>query len=184
MPDLQLGTYRETSEKITAAYTGPDAGLCGIKRNKMHLDINQDIDFIDTNQEQEVRQNPVVASKYKYQKRPPSRKNSTTSIAAKDLIASAIKTDNQINNNLNSSIDNVVLDESATQDDLIAEVTNWNMPTEQSYGMSVSLYEKNPATQENAGSPIADCFGLITRGNVSTMALSDGVNWGRFSLYL
>lgn len=63
--------------------------------------------------------------------------------------------------------------------DLIADVTHWNAPSsEQGYGIALSLYEKNPITNEHAGSPIADCYGLIARKNSCVMAMADGVNWG------
>jgi hypothetical protein len=35
--------------------------------------------------------------------------------------------------------------------DSIAGVTNWDNATDDAYGMSVSLYEKNPLTNEHAG---------------------------------
>lgn len=64
--------------------------------------------------------------------------------------------------------------------DIIAGVSNWKQENDHAYGMAVSLYEKNFLTQEQAGSPIADCFGLVVRGNSAAMALADGVNWGNF----
>lgn len=55
MPVLKLGRYDSGSETITAACTGPDEGLTGIKRSKLHLSASyaDDIDFIDTQQENE-----------------------------------------------------------------------------------------------------------------------------------
>lgn len=47
-----------------------------------------------------------------------------------------------------------------------------------SFGVSTSLYEKHPVTGMNAGTPIADVFGIIARENNAIMALADGVNWG------
>jgi hypothetical protein len=46
------------------------------------------------------------------------------------------------------------------------------------YGLSMSLYEKHPITGVNAGTPIADVFGIIARENNAILALADGVNWG------
>ncbi|KAH8406556.1 hypothetical protein KR215_007354 [Drosophila sulfurigaster] len=53
MPVLKLGRYASGSDTITAACTGPDEGLTGIKRSKLHLSASyaDDIDFIDTQQE-------------------------------------------------------------------------------------------------------------------------------------
>ncbi|XP_055701472.1 PP2C-like domain-containing protein CG9801 isoform X3 [Phlebotomus papatasi] len=60
----------------------------------------------------------------------------------------------------------------------IAGVVNWKAESEHAYGLSVSLYEENPITTEQSGSPIADCFGLVARGSSAALALADGVNWG------
>ncbi|EDW68191.1 PP2C-like domain-containing protein CG9801 [Drosophila virilis] len=55
MPVLKLGCYATGPDTITAACTGPDEGLTGIKRSKLHLSASyaDDIDFIDTQQENE-----------------------------------------------------------------------------------------------------------------------------------
>lgn len=74
---------------------------------------------------------------------------------------------------------------SVTSPDEYAGISNWKMENENAYGLSVSLYEKNYITKEPAGSPIADCFGCVVRGNSIAMALADGVNWGKeFSRFL
>ncbi|VDD89610.1 unnamed protein product [Enterobius vermicularis] len=63
-----------------------------------------------------------------------------------------------------------------------AESYNWNnFDEERCFGISKSLYEKNPMTGINAGNPIADVFGIIVRDNNVIMALADGVNWGEGS---
>lgn len=64
--------------------------------------------------------------------------------------------------------------------DEYAGISNWKMENENAYGLSVSLYEKNFITQESTGNPIADCYGIVMRGNSVAMALADGVNWGMF----
>ncbi|CAI5441687.1 unnamed protein product [Caenorhabditis angaria] len=53
--------------------------------------------------------------------------------------------------------------------------------TESAFGISVSLYEKNPITGVNAGEPVADVWGVVGRANNGIMALADGVNWGEGS---
>lgn len=63
--------------------------------------------------------------------------------------------------------------------DIVAGVSNWKHDNEHAFGVAVSLYEKNFLTQELAGNPIADCFGLVVRGSSAAMALADGVNWGK-----
>ncbi|CCD65796.1 PPM-type phosphatase domain-containing protein [Caenorhabditis elegans] len=60
-----------------------------------------------------------------------------------------------------------------------ADDYDWSSFDEQgAYGMSVSLYEKNPISGVNAGEPIADVWGVVGRNNNGVMALADGVNWG------
>lgn len=68
-----------------------------------------------------------------------------------------------------------------TSPDEYAGISNWKKENDNAYGLSVSLYEKNYITQEPTGSPIADCYGLVVRGNSVAMALADGVNWGECS---
>lgn len=55
---------------------------------------------------------------------------------------------------------------------------NWKLENDHAYGLSVSLYEKNCVTDERVGEPIADCYGLMVRGQSAVMAMADGVNWG------
>lgn len=63
---------------------------------------------------------------------------------------------------------------------IVAGVSNWKQEHDHAYGMAVSLYEKNFITKDPAGNPIADCFGLVVRGNSAALAIADGVNWGNF----
>lgn len=76
----------------------------------------------------------------------------------------------------NETINSTILNSNSC--DEIAGVSNWKMENENAYGLSVSLYEKNFITKEPAGNPIADCYGLVARGDSIAMALADGVNWG------
>lgn len=116
-----------------------------------------DIDFID-DKDEEVRCSP---KKYSRKLSTMSRKNSQeTSLALSDFK----KTTDEENNEPN---------------DLIAGVTHWNLPcSEQGHGIAISLYEKNPISNENMGNPIADCFGMIARKDSCVMLMADGVNWG------
>uniref|UniRef100_A0A8R1HLF0 PPM-type phosphatase domain-containing protein n=1 Tax=Caenorhabditis japonica TaxID=281687 RepID=A0A8R1HLF0_CAEJA len=60
-----------------------------------------------------------------------------------------------------------------------ADNYDWSAFDEQgAFGMSVSLYEKNPLSGVNAGEPIADVWGVVGRSNNGILALADGVNWG------
>lgn len=54
----------------------------------------------------------------------------------------------------------------------------WNRKTDLVYGLSDSLYDINQVTKCKNGNPIADCYGIIARGDSAILALADGVNWG------
>ncbi|XP_055922059.1 PP2C-like domain-containing protein CG9801 [Eupeodes corollae] len=292
MPQLALSSYPTGAHTITSACTGPDDGLTGIKRSKLHLSAGSDIDFIDTiqdNDAMEVRKSISNHNKFKFNAskyrsdqnankvavsggggiggsviaNTRSRRNSkveqsgtttncennakggTTIVVSmvsttKSNTASqngttntnALTTDEEQSNNKNIvnaktdfkgiskghngiiktptttiSTSSPLIDDSKPQktekklDDSsrllreavsnqalvmengsvvepIAGVTNWKMESESAYGISVSLYENNMLTKEPMGNPIADCYGMVVRGNAAAMALADGVNWG------
>lgn len=277
MPVLKLGRYDSGPESITAACTGPDEGLTGIKRSKLHLSASyaDDIDFIDTQQENEdsygVRKStpsvPSISSATRLSNkfaRPAqgsrrtsnsdqgatgsvagtvgvggggmrSRKTSKHSIsgaasatAANDaagkattIVVSMVSNSpaqDQNNKNLlnaktetattaiggggggvaanaerdrllreavsnqNRSTNGTTTTISALSTTPVAGVENWQMDCDFAYGISVSLYENNMLTKEPMGSPIADCYGCVVRGNAAAMAMADGVNWGKLRL--
>lgn len=142
--------------------TGPNEGLTYVKRSRLHLSAFGDIDFID-DKDEEIRQNP---KKYPRKLSTVSRKSSTSQ---QPDTASLMPSD------FTKATD----EENNEQSDLIADVTHWNAPSsEQGHGIALSLYEKSPITNEHAGSPIADCFGMVARRNSCVMIMADGVNWG------
>lgn len=162
MPDLTLKEYEVGAESIKIAITGPNEGLTYVRRSRLHLSAGGDIDFIDDKQDEEVRQNP---KKYSRKLSTMSRKSSNSQPETASLMPSDFKKAADEENN--------------EPNDFIADVTNWNAPSsDQAHGISISLYEKNPITQEHAGSPIADCYGLVARKNSCVMVMADGVNWG------
>ncbi|XP_055594745.1 PP2C-like domain-containing protein CG9801 [Uranotaenia lowii] len=199
LPDQAVGKYKTGNDSITAAYTGPDEGLTGVRRKKIHLSAGPEIDFIDTTLETES-QNDVGVTK----NLPSSFKTTnvrTDSNANKRILAPRdtltksqlshsltiyknIPVDCTVSSNKQLPIDrlneNTVIKGSseATATDPIAGVHNWKTSNDDVYGISVSLYEKNGITGENIGNPVADCFGILTRDNSCIMALADGVNWG------
>lgn len=61
----------------------------------------------------------------------------------------------------------------------IVGITNWNLITDDAYGIADSLYEKNLISNEQTGNPVADCYGVVARSNCAVLALADGVNWGK-----
>lgn len=161
LPELLLREYETGAETIRVAITGPDEGLTYVRRSRLHLSAGGDIDFID-DKDEEVRYNP----KKNFRKLSTmSRKSSNSQQEITSLMPSDFKKTTDEENN--------------EQNDLIADVMRWNAPcSDQGHGIAISLYEKNPITNEHAGSPIADCFGMIARRNSCVMAMADGVNWG------
>lgn len=161
LPELLLKEYETGADTIRIALTGPNEGLTFVRRSRLHLSAGGDIDFID-DKDEEVRHNP---KKYSRKLSTISRKSSNSQQEITSLTPSDFKkTTDEENNEPN---------------DLIADVTHWNAPcSEQGHGIAISLYEKNPITNEHAGSPIADCFGMISRRNSCVMVMADGVNWG------
>lgn len=126
-----------------------------------------EIDFID-DKDEEVRHNPKrfpYPRKLSNVSRKSSHQPEMTSTTTK---ASSLK----------PSDFKQTTDEENNETELVAGVCQWNTPsTDHGYGVAISLYEKNPITNENVGSPIADCFGMIARKDSCVLAMGDGVNW-------
>ena len=185
IPELSLGKYDTGAETILLSLTGPNEGLTYVRRSRLHLSAGGDIDFID-DKDEEVRQNPKSRS----------RKLSTVSRKSSSSQPESL---------MPSDFKKTVDEENNVSNDLIADVTHWNAPSSDlgvqylikfqkfvilsflsififlfslQHGCSISLYEKNPITNEHAGSPIADCYGLVARSNSAVLAMADGVNWG------
>lgn len=162
LPELLLKDYETGPDTIRLALTGPNEGLTYVRRSRLHLSAGGDIDFID-DKDEEVRHNP---KKYSRKLSTMSRKSSNSQLpeSASLMPSDFKKTTDEENNEPN---------------DLIADVSHWNASSsDQGYGIAISLYEKNPITNEHAGSPIADCYGMVARRNSCVMVMADGVNWG------
>lgn len=217
LPDFVLGKYPIGIDVITATCTGPDEGLTGVKRSKLHLSAGPDIAFIDTSHDHDLDvrhsisnsknkrygfkadQNANKSSVKRFNTNTstnPSRKNSIQSHHENELSQSTTsnsqtalnKLRDDLNKNTTNSNKNLTPKQKSRPTSMevphsfeiepVAGVFNWKNETEHAYGLSVSLYEKNPITNEPAGNPIADCYGLVARGNCVALALADGVNWG------
>lgn len=103
-----------------------------------------------------------------------SKKNKTAAAAGHEMSPAAPKTESSEE----SVLKRLKID---LKDDIsrsIAGVRHWNRPNGAAYGVSVSLYERNPITSEQAGSPMADTFAVVARKNSAILVLGDGVNWG------
>lgn len=277
LPDLPLRPYDIGSHTVVAACTGPQDGLTAVKRSRAHLSLGDDIDYIDTADE-EPDEHEIVPKKetnflLRYQQQFGQKPNATGNSKIKsdqnanketsptengvrprklskngvpkeetmkihqlktqaasggkvNIIVSMISTTQSVANNartenprptsdtLNKNIDiskenispndnTIYAGKQSTNDnkntfipnglmtastilnsntirspDEYAGISNWKLENDDAYGLSVSLYEKNYVTKESTGNPIADCYGLVVRGNSIAMALADGVNWG------
>ncbi|XP_062564432.1 PP2C-like domain-containing protein CG9801 [Armigeres subalbatus] len=198
LPEYSINKYKTGPESVTAAYTGPDKGLTGIRRTRIHLSAGPEIDFIDTQLEQDGQSDPVLGkrsqSSVKSNVKTDTNANKRTVSVGKEslklvsqthkstvkepqpvsVLLSECETIDTVNDN---TVTKGTLDTTDATDP-IANITNWNFPDDHAYGISVSLYEKNFITKESIGNPVADCFGIIARDNTCIMALADGVNWG------
>jgi hypothetical protein len=64
---------------------------------------------------------------------------------------------------------------SCPQDDIstaYAGIRHWERPNSAAYGLCESLYERNPVSGEQAGSPIADTFAIVARKNSAILVSS------------
>lgn len=200
LPDLLLGSYDIGTETINASFTGPDKGCCGIKRVKLHLSAGPEIDFIDTIESQEdLRQ--IAASKsfikqYQRSNSAKSDKNANNPNAGvkkvssrKNSIVNSQPDVNLVTDTLNKNLEinkaplegqSEATSSSPEEEELpdicspIPGISNWKQNSDDSYGIAVSLYETNLLTQEHTGSPIADCFAIVSRTNAAVLALADG----------
>uniref|UniRef100_A0A2M4AAC0 Putative serine/threonine protein phosphatase signal transduction mechanism n=1 Tax=Anopheles triannulatus TaxID=58253 RepID=A0A2M4AAC0_9DIPT len=193
LPEISIARYVVAHSICDAAYTGPLEGLTGVRRAKSHLTAADDIDYIDVPHDTTVdRLERDSAALNKPLERPghgahsdsitpsfdnnivrsekhnePQRKNSFSSMISKSK--TPIKEENS------AKVSSI---HSCSDIEPIACISDWNRATEDAYGMSISLYEKNLHTLGSVGDPIADCFGIATRENSCIMAMADGVNWG------
>uniref|UniRef100_A0A8W7Q4T9 PPM-type phosphatase domain-containing protein n=1 Tax=Anopheles coluzzii TaxID=1518534 RepID=A0A8W7Q4T9_ANOCL len=170
LPEVRIGQYAVSQTEKDAAYTGPFEGLTGVRRAKSHLTagIEDDIDYIDVLQDQ-----ASTSQQDKSKKISPAFDSNSNSKSfapftpAKHSIVSSQLTSGEKNPETKK-----------ISDDPIANITDWNRPNEDAYGISVSLYETHLHTSGNVGDPIADCFGIVSRADSCIMAMADGVNWG------
>lgn len=195
LPDLPLDSYDTGTSTIKVSFTGPKKGCCGIKRVKLHLSAGPEIDFIDTIESQEdLRQIAASKSFVKQYQRSNSAKSDKN---ANNSATSSKKTDSRknsivniqpdVSDTLNKNLENDKPSIETTQLETeeppgeeeeicspIPDVSNWKSNSDDSFGIAVSLYETNLLTQQHIGSPIADCFAIVSRSNASVMALADG----------
>ncbi|XP_053662779.1 PP2C-like domain-containing protein CG9801 [Anopheles marshallii] len=174
LPDVRIGRYVVSRTETDAAYTGPFEGLTGVRRAKSHLTagIEDDIDYIDVLQEQGSTSQQEPSTK------PSVPGLDTNSNTQSLMLNAAVKRSESHSTIIKQTNADKNLETKKINDDPIANITDWNRPNDDAYGISVSLYEKHLHTSGNVGDPIADCFGIISRADSCIMAMADGVNWG------
>lgn len=181
LPDLHLGKYCTSTNSIKAC-TGPDKGLCEIKRNKLHFSAGPDIDFIDSVEElKSVRTSTKSLHKDGCAMNDIHDKNANDSKILSRKSSFSVKKETLENENVGdcnkNSKENIEKQNNFSTP--IDNVIDWEGNDDDVYGLSVSLYEKNIISNEHTGSPIADCFAIVSREDCSVMVLADGVNWGK-----
>ncbi|VDN54124.1 unnamed protein product [Dracunculus medinensis] len=156
--DLPVLLVEPFSRRVRSAYTGPDGGLIevgGVRRQQLISMVNLDDELclsFDGESLDDYDENVKIIHSRLYE-------------STSGLLGSCSSLIGSINpeNTLSTNADNY----------------DWkSLDEDRCFGVSVSLYEKNPLTGINAGNPIADVFGVIARDNNAIIALADGVNWG------
>lgn len=233
LPELQLLRQPTAVDRpVTAACTGPEEGLTGVRRSRLHLSAGPEIDFIDTALEDDdagaeeatsVRPSaPPQSGDAGAGRRPSGGRRLLSTVPSKKPSAVVAAADSNANRTVQTTPKNVTInivvntirpeepaatnnnraaakpttaaastaqtaspppaiDASAATVPVFAAVPNWRLENDHAYGLSVSLYEQIYGSGERAGDPIADCFGLVVRGQSAVMAMADGVNWGECS---
>lgn len=181
MPEVEV-TFKDATAGQVIAYTGPDKGICSVERSKLHLSAGSEIDFIDNNNLEsdfEVRRSKRAntqrfggivsgpcASRFSDKQRAGNERSSVKE--QEEEVEEEVKTAAKISLNTSDLWDALQL----------AGISSWAVDSDYACGLSTSLYERNPISQDVTGSPIADCFALISRRDSCILALADGVNWG------
>lgn len=172
LPNVPLGHCCSNKDQVIAC-TGPEKGILSVVRPKLHLSAgSSDIDFIDNNNQDEGD----------FEIRRSKRANAQRfgGIVAK----SGAQTQQCISEDKENANDGAALELSANQvlaqqsNENVAGIMNWSGDSDFACGLATSLYERNPITKEVTGSPIADCFAIISYGDGCVMGMADGVNWG------
>lgn len=143
LPKLSLKCHTESTggnneKQTTLSLTGPEQGLLYVRRKQPHLSAGDHIDFID-------------------EKDTDVRHESTKTLSGSTLRKKSSE----------EGILDVISFESVEEhnDFDIANMYHWNsaLSNDNVYGISISLYEKNPISNEYAGSPIAGkyCFLIL-----------------------
>ncbi|CAI4222321.1 unnamed protein product [Auanema sp. JU1783] len=170
IPCIQLQAF---DQEVLSTYTGPEGGLTEVgqvRRQPMvqmaNLDDEMSLSVDGTDSEEEVEEEsleeeedldqPISTPLKQYHKRK-SRSEALLGSCSSLLGPNGSET---------------ILHREA-------EKYDWQKSDDQrAFGISVSLYEKNPLTGVSAGEPVADVWGVVARNNNGVLALADGVNWG------
>ncbi|RWS13736.1 PP2C-like domain-containing protein, partial [Dinothrombium tinctorium] len=169
--DLPIKEINKLSSRVVAACTGPSGGLMKVnsqrKSQAFELPEDAEVDFIDEDYESN---DSIPKSKQQLSKQ--SSNDQINNNSRHNSSSHSDEDDGDENSNLFNRAATLPLGEE------IAGIANWDMPTDYAFGIATSLYEHHPHTDESAGEPVADAFGVCVRENSAILALADGVNWG------
>ncbi|KAI1714733.1 protein phosphatase 2C domain-containing protein [Ditylenchus destructor] len=196
--DLPVIHLDKLSSEIRSCYTGPDGGLTKVQQMRQQPIVkmaNLD-DELSLSMEEELDE--VDEDDTQFDSKLSATLNNCNGVAKSTVSESDPRISSKMTESLNNNIagnetSTLLMTNSCSlealgfsQSDLLPGTStstyNWrNWDDERAYGLSTSLYEKHPVTGTNAGTPIADVFGIIARENNCILALADGVNWGEGS---
>lgn len=196
LPERLLNNF---DENVVAAFTGPGDGLAEQLQDHKHraqtnevkvcakmLD-NLHVDFIDDEKDEMSSSNDSTPSvtptrqlvrQVDHSRRVQSKSTSNSISNVYSFANTTTLRQNQFNEVDHSNQVDCFNRKKAQDSNLIAGLTDWKHKRSFAYGASVSLYEQHPSDGRKAGEPLADCFGIVARGNNACLALADGVNWG------
>ncbi|CAD5212377.1 unnamed protein product [Bursaphelenchus okinawaensis] len=157
--DLPVIFLDKFDRALRASYTGPDGGLTHVQQVKQkpiaklaNLDDELSLSSCSDEEDEEILLTDCPITAFDSSRLASMKGGSLESLGfcSDDLIPG-------------SSMDRILWDEFCE---------------DRACGKSCSLYERNPISGIQAGTPIADVFGVLARRNNAILALADGVNWG------
>lgn len=186
----------DLNPEIVSYYSGPDAGICDLSLafNRKPKPTNPTVDSTSTTT------TATVTSNTQTQANTDEKEIKTNEETTNNKVG-----EEEIKNNSNETVltttsvvekpTNVTTTTTTTREELPAStkqiavsecwdsfakagINRWTHHHHKSYGIALSLYENNLATNTTVGDPIADTYAILTRRNSSILLLADGVNWG------
>jgi uncharacterized membrane protein len=181
LPDRSLHSF---ADNVVAAFSGPGDGLAEQLIGRSHPEVTTctqmlsslQVDFIDdeeSSESSETSPTSMRTSETTYSQRMHKIKSGVTAGHSSNVYSFAHTDLSRTDHRPVTQVDSC-----SSSGQLIAALSDWKRRQSFAFGASVSLYEQHPNDGRKAGEPLADCFGIVARGNNACLALADGVNWG------